>query len=98
MKPETEKSINTANVLLGIGTLLLVVPIGFGLISLMTVSGEPPVQAMISLGWICLLIFSLIPIGLGLFIGGLTWMTYLRKRAKSEEIAEDAQEETDENQ
>jgi len=97
MKPETEKALNLANVILGIGILLLVVPVGFAIITLATVGDEPPMQAMISLGWINLLIWSLLPLGLGGFVGGLTWMTYLRRRAKSEEIAEDAQEEAEEN-
>lgn len=97
MKPETEKSLNLANVLLGIGILLLVVPVGFSIITLTTISNESPMQAMTSLGWICWLILAMIPLGLGAFVGGLTWMTYLRRRARSEELAEDAQEEAEDN-
>ncbi|MEM6822939.1 MAG: hypothetical protein AAF558_13500 [Verrucomicrobiota bacterium] len=97
MKAEIEKALNLANMLLGIGILLLIVPIGFGIITYMTASGQSPFQAMNSIGWICLIIVSLVPLGLATFIGGLTWMTYLRKKLRSEEIAEDALPDTPEN-
>ncbi|MGF1679565.1 MAG: hypothetical protein ACFCUX_10285 [Candidatus Methylacidiphilales bacterium] len=98
MKPETEKSLNLANILLGIGLLLLIVPIGFTVITLATLDDRSALQAMSELGWICFISLSLIPIGLGAFVGGLTWMVYLKKRAKSEEIAEDAAQDVLENQ
>ena len=90
MKPETEKALNLANILLGVGILLLVVPIGFALITLATAQGEPPLEALVSVGWVCFIVLSLLPLGIGGMVGGLTWMTYLRRKARLEDIAEDS--------
>lgn len=90
MKENTLKALNLSNVLLGIGILLLIVPVGFILLTLATASENQTLAEEInSLGWIVLIILSLVPVGLGCFVGGLSWMVYLKRKAKAEEIEED---------
>jgi len=96
---ETEKALNIANILLGIGILLLIVPIGFSIITLSTAGENQTVtETFVSIGWICLVVITMLPLGLGSFVGGLTWMTYLRRKSKAEDIDADDQKDSAENQ
>ncbi len=93
MKMDTEKALNLANMILGIGILLIIVPVGFTVITLAT-GGDQSVYAEITtLGWISVVILTMLPVGLGAFIGGLTWMSVLKRKAIAEDIeADDAKE------
>jgi len=98
MKAETEKKLNLANTILGVGTLLLIVPLGFTMVTFLTMTEDTSAwETMISLGWIFVVSFLMIPLGAGMFIGGLTWMLVTRQRAKKEELDEDSMEEIEEN-
>jgi hypothetical protein len=98
MKAGTEKALNLANMLLGVGMLLLIVPIGFGIITLTTTDGQSAMEALTAVAWVFMVILLALPIGLGAFVGGLTWMVYLKRRAKIEDIEEDDEKDALENQ
>jgi len=96
---ETNKALNMANMLLGIGILLLIVPIGFSIITLSTAAeNQGAAEAFMAFGWICLVVMSMLPIGLGSFVGGLTWMVYLKRKQKAEDIDADDEKDSAENQ
>jgi len=96
---ETNKALNIANMLLGIGILLLVVPIGFTIVTLSTPNQNQSVaEALMSFGWIYIVVMSMLPLGLGAFVGGLTWMTHLKRKMKAEDIDADDEKGAAENQ
>ncbi|MDD5262465.1 MAG: hypothetical protein PHD76_11530 [Methylacidiphilales bacterium] len=77
----------------GVGILLTIVPIGFAILSLLTSQKLSIHEAFEVLGWAFVVVFALLPLGLGLFIGGLTWMVYLKRAIKAADEAEDEETE-----
>ena len=97
MKKELEERLNLANMIMSIGILLTVVPIGFTLISVFISDHLSLHEAYHMLGWAFVVVYSLLPVGLGLFIGGFTWMVYLKRAVKAADEAEDEEEQPTEN-
>ncbi|MEM6884708.1 MAG: hypothetical protein AAF571_06715 [Verrucomicrobiota bacterium] len=92
---DTKKALNLANMLLGIGILLLIVPVGYIILTLVTSGGEESGGgSLVSLGWISFIVLSLLPAGLGAFIAGLTWMSVIKRKMKKEDIDADDEKDT----
>lgn len=90
MNIDSQKALNMANMLLGIGILLLVVPIGFSALTLTTASEDQSLaEALMSFGWIVIVVMSMVPIGLGAFTGGLTWMVFVKRKMILEDLEAD---------
>lgn len=90
MTPEHEKSYNMANVVMGIGILLTIVPIGFLLITGVADAGLSA-KDLIGVGF-WFLVMALLPIGLAFFIGGLGWIIVIKRNAKKADLEEDEAE------
>ena len=89
MKQELEERLGIANMLMGIGILFTVVPVGFTLISLLVSDHLSLHEAYEMLGWAFIVVFSLLPAGVALFFGGFTWTIYLKRAIKLADEAED---------
>ncbi len=90
MTENQEKSYNLANMVMGIGILLTIVPLGYFVITGVATPGLSA-KELIGVGfWI--LVMSLLPIGLAFFIGGLGWIIVIKRNAKDEDLAKDEEE------
>ena len=89
MKKELEDRLSLANMLMGIGILFTVVPVGFTLISLLVSDRLSIHEAYAMLGWAFVVVYSLLPLGISLFFGGFTWTVYLKRAIKLADEAED---------
>ncbi|MEO0454244.1 MAG: hypothetical protein AAFY98_08920 [Verrucomicrobiota bacterium] len=92
MTSAQEKQYNMANVIMGIGILLTVVPLGFMLITGAAPAGVTP-KELIGVAYYYM-VMALLPIGLGFFIGGLGWILVIKRHAKIEDES-DEEDETD---
>jgi uncharacterized membrane protein len=90
MVPEEDKSYNLANVVMSIGILLTIVPIGFFMITGYATPGLSA-KELIGVGF-WFLVMALLPIGLAFFIGGLGWIIVIKRNAKKADLAQDEAE------
>lgn len=90
-----QERIHFANLLMGAGLLLTIVPLGIGILHIISPAspGTAKQAAVIAIWTYGIIIMGLLPIGLATFFLSLTWMTYLRKQlAKAELDADEAEE------
>lgn len=90
MTPDQDKSYSLANIIMGIGLLLTIVPVGFFLITGVATPGLSA-KELIGIGF-WFLVMSLLPIGLAFFLGGLGWIIVIKRNAKEADLALDEAE------
>jgi hypothetical protein len=83
-----EKSGQLAKLLISVGALLTLVPLGFVTVSVISLQPDPW-AALMSLGWALIIAIALLPLGLAFLIGGLGWLTVLKRQAKALEESDD---------
>ena len=92
-----EDKLDLANVLMGVGILFTVVPMGFTLISILASDKLSLHEAYHLLGWTFIVVYALLPLGMGMFVGGFTWTIYLKRALAAVDEAEDEAEQPTEN-
>ncbi|MDZ4788215.1 MAG: hypothetical protein SH807_04665 [Blastochloris sp.] len=76
-----------ANILAGVGLLLTIIPLGLCIVSLFLLEGVSPLKALYSLGWAFMAALAMLPLGLGVFVGALAWMSLLKRTKQKAEYA-----------
>jgi len=90
MNKNITSRMNLANTLMGVGLLLVIVPLGFIVVTLITSSGLDVRESIALLGWAVVVVYALLPLGLGCFVGGLTWLNFLKRaKQKMEELLDE---------
>ena len=87
-----QKRLNYANMTLGVGILLTVIPLGYVLVSLATDQHLNLHSAYATYGWIMTVVIAFLPLGLALLITGLSLMTIVKRKIKAADVAKDDEE------
>jgi len=82
-----DKSMKFARILVGVGTMLTVVPLGVAILSLISSSGTD-IDQILAIGWAWWVTVGLLPLGLGFLVVGLGYLVKLKRKAKAELEAE----------
>lgn len=88
-KETLNKSVKVANMLMGVGMLMTIVPMGLTLVSMVISGDEAFWHKLASLGWAFFVTALLLPIGLGLLFFGFGKMAALKRTLKSLDEADD---------
>lgn len=83
-----DRPIRLAKLLVSVGALLTVVPIGFMVVSVIALQPDPW-TALMSLGWSVIVAIALLPLGMAFLFGGLGWIVALKRRQKQELESDD---------
>jgi len=86
------KKLNFANMILGVGILLTVIPIGYIVVSLATTQHLSIKEARAAYGWIFTVVIALLPLGLAMFVTGLSLLTVAKRNLKAADVAKDDEE------
>lgn len=78
-----------ANMIMGIGVLLTVVPLGLAIVNLLIVDDGSVWQALASLGWAFVICVCLLPIGLVSFAMGLSGYMAAKRALKEADESDD---------
>jgi hypothetical protein len=88
-KDELNKSLKMANMLMGVGMLMTVVPMGLALVSIIISGDEAFWQKLVSLGWSFFVTALLLPVGLALLVFGFGKMVAVNRTLKSLDDADE---------
>lgn len=86
------KRLNFANMMLGVGILLTIIPLGYIIVSLATTQHLSIKEARLAYGWIFTVVIALLPLGLALLITGLSLLTIAKRHLKAADVAKDDEE------
>jgi hypothetical protein len=78
-----------ANMIMGIGVLLTIVPLGLALVNIIIVDDGSVWQALASLGWAFVICVCLLPIGLASFGMGLASLMAAKRAIKDADESDD---------
>jgi hypothetical protein len=84
-----QKRLNFANMILGVGILLTIIPLGYVIVSLATTKKISIEEARLAYGWIVTIVIGLLPLGLALLITGLSLLTVAKRNLKAADVAKD---------
>ncbi|MEM9445495.1 MAG: hypothetical protein AAGA18_09100 [Verrucomicrobiota bacterium] len=95
MKDNIIRKQSLANMWMGVGLLLVIVPVGVSVLSILIDPKDPFREAQM-LGWAFYLVLSLLPIGVVICIGSFSWMALLKKQLlaaleEDDELEEESQ-------
>lgn len=83
------KGIKLANMLMGVGMLLTIVPLGLTAVSMVISGDEMFFHRLASLGWAFFVTLLLLPLGLALLFFGFGKMAALKRAMKALDEADD---------
>ncbi|GAB4248285.1 MAG: hypothetical protein OHK005_14820 [Candidatus Methylacidiphilales bacterium] len=78
-----DKPLRLAKLLVSVGALLTIVPVGFMTVSVIVLQPDPW-KALMSLGWALIVAIALLPLGLAFLFGGLGWLIAVKRQLKKE--------------
>jgi|GEM_PF-2635211 len=78
-----------ANMIMAIGVLLTIVPLGLAVVNLIIAGGSSLWQALIALGWAFVICVCLLPIGLASFALGLARLMAAKRAMKAAEESDE---------
>ncbi|MFQ3670921.1 MAG: hypothetical protein SNJ84_05630 [Verrucomicrobiia bacterium] len=78
-----DRPLRLAKLLVSVGALLTIVPIGFMIVSVIALQPDPW-SALMSLGWAVIVAIALLPLGLAFLFGGLGWLVAVKRQMKQE--------------
>ena len=78
-----------ANMIMAIGVLLTIVPLGLAVVNLIIVGNDSLWQALASLGWAFVICVCLLPIGLASFAMGLSRLMAAKRAMKEADEADE---------
>jgi hypothetical protein len=87
-----QKRLNFANMTLGVGILLTIIPLGYVIVSLITTQHISIKEARVAYGWIFPIVVALLPLGLALPVTGLSLLTVAKRHLKTTDVARDNEE------
>ncbi|MDR0534245.1 MAG: hypothetical protein LBH01_09870 [Verrucomicrobiales bacterium] len=75
--------------ILGVGILLTIIPLGYIIVSLVTTQHLSLKEARLAYGWIFTVVIGLLPFGLALLVTGLSLLTAAKRNLKAADVAKD---------
>ena len=91
MKEDILRRQALANMWMGVGLLLVIVPMGISLLSIIADPRDPFHEARL-LGWAFYVVMALLPVGIGACIWAFSWMALLKKELATVDDEEEEEE------
>ncbi|MDX6766749.1 MAG: hypothetical protein SFU85_08155 [Candidatus Methylacidiphilales bacterium] len=88
-KLSPQESLRRANMIMGIGVLLTVVPLGLAIVNILITDDGAILQALASLGWAFVICVCLLPVGLVSFAMGLSRLMAAKRALKEIDESEE---------
>ncbi len=96
-KAELIKAANLANMMISVGILLVIVPIGLAFITVVTMNDYSYSYIRQTLGWTHTVAVALLPLGITLTIFSLVWLLSVKKRMQNLDLSAEEDEEKEQH-